>query len=191
MIAFQTAVLAFKIIKSGKPSYIARKLQRQEAGMTLRESQERIFVKNTRLTISREGFIHRAALLLNSLGIELRKEEKINVFKTGLRKWVLDNIPIKPKMKYQKFESRLPPRIVTPAQVQSNTQDIRRFTIDRSRSAGSDPTVLDLLPTPTDRPPPTRRPTAPGSLQGVQDIRTFFQPKNGQDTNNKGGPKLN
>ena len=73
MIAFQTAVLAFKITKSGKPSYIARKLQKQEAGMTLRESQERIFVKNTRLTISREGFIHRAAILLNSLGTDLRK----------------------------------------------------------------------------------------------------------------------
>ena len=89
-------------------------------------------------------------------------------------------------MKYQKFE-----RTVTPAQVQSNTQDIRRFTIDRSRSAGPDLTVLDLLLTPTDRPPPTRRPTAPGSLQGVQDIRTFFQPKNGQDTNNKDGSELN
>ena len=79
---------------------------------------------------------------------------------------------------------------MTPAQVQSNTQDIRRFMIDRSRSAGSDPTVFDLLPTPTDRPPPTRRPTVPGSLQGVQDIRTFFQPKKRQDRNEKGGPKL-
>ena len=77
MIAFQTAVLAFKIIRSGKPSYIAHKLTKQEAGMTLRGSLGRIVIKNTRLTISREGFIHRASLLMNSIGEALRKEEDI------------------------------------------------------------------------------------------------------------------
>ena len=47
MIAFQTAVLAFKIIRSGKPSYIAHKLTKQEAGMTLRGSLGRIVIRST------------------------------------------------------------------------------------------------------------------------------------------------
>ena len=76
MIAFQTAVLAFKIIRSGKPSYIAHKLTKQEAGMTLRGSLGRIVIKNTRLTISRKGFIHRASLLMNSIGEGRKKTSR-------------------------------------------------------------------------------------------------------------------
>ena len=71
--------------------------------MTLRGSPGRIVIKNTRLTISREGFIHRASLLMNSIGEALRKEEDIKVFKAGLRKWVVENIPIKPKTKFQNY----------------------------------------------------------------------------------------
>ena len=109
---------------------------------------------------------------MNSIGEALRKEENIKVFKAGLKKWVIENIPIKPKTKFQKFQDRLQPRTRSPVPVQNNTQDIRNFMVDRT--AGTDSTGSAPPLTPTDRPPPSSRPTptAPGNLQIVEDIRT-------------------
>ena len=67
MIAFQTAVLGFKIIKAGKPSYIAQRMQKKETRMNLREDLGRVIVPRRKLGISREGFICRATMLLNCI----------------------------------------------------------------------------------------------------------------------------
>ena len=42
LIAYNTTLLAQKIINSGKPSYIAQRLQRKEEGMNLRNTQGRV-----------------------------------------------------------------------------------------------------------------------------------------------------
>ena len=110
MIAFQTAVLCFKIMKAKKPSYIAQRLQRKEVGMNLRDDIGKLMVPRRKLGISREGFICRATMLLNSLDEDLRNEGKLERFKVGLKKWVKTNIPTKPIVRFPKFERRLSPR---------------------------------------------------------------------------------
>ena len=94
---------------------------------------------------------------------------------------MVENIPIKPKTKFQKFQDKLQPRTRSPVPVQNNTQDIRNFMVDQT--AGTDPTGSAPPPTPTDRPPPSSRPTltAPGKLQIVEDTRSYFRASDPQD----------
>ena len=90
--------------------------------------------------------------MLNKLGEELRNEEKIGRFKVGLRKWVIENIPIKPVTKFPKFDARIAPRITEPVE-RDRQYDIRRYLVDRS-------TVVirpEVPPIPSDRPPPAVR----------------------------------
>ena len=51
---------------------------------------------NRKLSISRSAFIYRGAHIWNQLPISLRKCEKISTFKGQVKKWVKDNIGIKP-----------------------------------------------------------------------------------------------
>ena len=76
-------------------------------GMNLRGNYGSIKQKNKKLAISREGFVYRGVTLLNKMSDELRTEEKLNKFKVGLRKWVIENIPAKPKTKYGMIGSRI------------------------------------------------------------------------------------
>ena len=88
MIAYHTTVLAYKIVKAGKPSYIKERLQEKRCGIGLRNKHRSILVNNKKLAISREGFIYRAATLLNKIGEELRAEEKLGKFKMNLKKLI-------------------------------------------------------------------------------------------------------
>ena len=51
---------------------------------------------NWDLTLGRCGFLYRAARIWNLMPPTLRDTEKQEVFKTGLRKWIMENIPRKP-----------------------------------------------------------------------------------------------
>ena len=99
MVAYQTAVSTYKIIKSGKPSYIAAKIKsrntntRQGVGIVPRPKYK--------LNIAREGFIYRGATIYNKLDECLRTETKLSKFKTGVREWVKRNISIRPKPTFQ------------------------------------------------------------------------------------------
>ena len=77
MIAYQSAVLAHKIINSGKPSYIADRMQRIEAGLDLRGSKGKIRLVKRKLAITKEGFIYRASVILNNVDEDLRNEINI------------------------------------------------------------------------------------------------------------------
>ena len=78
MIAYQTAVTSFRIIKSKKPTYIADKLNEKSRSMHLRGNQP-----GYSLSISREGFIYRSASLFIMLDENLRNEENLEKFKAG------------------------------------------------------------------------------------------------------------
>ena len=152
MIAYHTALLAYKIVKKNRPSYLAEKLQRRNVGVSLRDNQGSIVQRNKKLALSKEGFVYRGAALLNKLSVELRNEDKLEVFKAGLRKWVLVNIPAKPVIKSKKFEERCVPKDRNhPPTYEQN--DIRRFLIDRSETTGSAVPPREVPP--TDRPPPS------------------------------------
>ena len=156
MIAYQTAILAFKILSSGKPSYIAERMKSMDAGMNLRGSKGKIIIRKRKLGITKEGFIYRASVLFNKIDEALRNETKIKKFKAGMRKWVLTNIATKPRSKFIRDERRTIPRQTTKIN-NGGQQDIRGFLIDRPEARGPIQPPSLTQPTPTDRPPPTPR----------------------------------
>ena len=96
MIAYQTAITAHKVFKSGKPSYIAAKLKVKESHQNTRQCGTLVTPSYSK-NITREGFIYRGANVLNKLSKSLRTETKLEKFKSGLKDWVKANIAIKPK----------------------------------------------------------------------------------------------
>ena len=55
VIAYHTTVLAYKVMKTGKPSYIAERMQRMTVGRNTRGSTGKIVVHRRKLEISSEG----------------------------------------------------------------------------------------------------------------------------------------
>ena len=90
MVAYHTLTMVHKVIQTGKPEYIANKLEvvygtelerRAWGGTTIR-------VPQYNLEVSRAGFIYRGANLFNSLTLSIREEKKTTVFKASAKKWV-------------------------------------------------------------------------------------------------------
>ena len=100
MIAFQTLVMTFKIMKNRKPSYLANKMQLRNNDRNLRGYSGGVQSENHSLSIAKEGFVYRGMTLMNMLPIQLRCETKLENFKVGLRDWVREKIAAKPKSKF-------------------------------------------------------------------------------------------
>ena len=85
--------------KSGKPGYIREKLRLREADedniFPLRQ-RNKIVVQNSNHSLARSGFMYRGTQLFNSLPVSLRMEEKVSSFRTGVKKWIIESIPVKP-----------------------------------------------------------------------------------------------
>ena len=98
MIASTTLLMVFKVMKTGKPAYLANKLEIiREAGMAVRGwGGPTARVPNYHLDVSRAGFIYRGAKLFNRLPRILREETRTEVFKAQMKNWVRRNISIKP-----------------------------------------------------------------------------------------------
>ena len=60
-IAYQTSLLAYKLVKEGKPSYLSERLKKKPVGMGVREGNGSISIPRTKLAITKEGFIYREA----------------------------------------------------------------------------------------------------------------------------------
>ena len=180
MIAYHTTLLARKILTSGKPHHLKERLVERNDGMHLRKSHGRVIQRNSKLSIYKEGFIHRSTCLLNKLSEEVRNEEMLEKFKVQLRKWVIMNIPIKPITRYPKFEARIVTRPTVPDQ-RDRQQDIRSFFVDRSTYASSVEERPAVPPNPTDRPPPAVR---EGILRYFRPILAFEQHTENEDNVN-------
>ena len=101
MVAYHTAVNTYKIIKSGKPTYIAMKMKGRQLNMTTRQGASTVTIPGYKLNIAREGFIYRGATIFNKLDVNIRTEAKLSKFKLEVKKWVKKNIPIKPRPAFQ------------------------------------------------------------------------------------------
>ena len=96
--AYHTVVTVFRVVNTGQPEYLAQKL------CLKKPDQDKVFPcrqlhkieVNCTLSIARSGFLYRGSRLWNQLSLELRHETRIGVFKTKVRKWVLDHICRKP-----------------------------------------------------------------------------------------------
>ena len=121
MIAYHSAVLTYKIMNSGKPSYLAQKFQQNKEVMPLRGNLGKIQQANKKLSIVKEGFVCRGATLLNKLDDNLRNETKLDKFKNGMKSWAKKNIAIKPSSKHPQFVSHKTPK-AQPRPVQAAQQ---------------------------------------------------------------------
>ena len=92
--AMCTMIMAKKILLSKKPSYLAVRLQTGLNPGTRGGSAPGL--GGSKLGIQREGFVYRGGKLLSQLPMELREESSIVKFKLGVKKWVRENISVKP-----------------------------------------------------------------------------------------------
>ena len=98
MVAYYTLIMVHKITMTGKPAYLAGRLKlRQEDERELRGWGGRtVDIPGYSLETSRAGFVYRGGRLYNSVSRSLREEMSISKFKQGAKKWVKEQIPIKP-----------------------------------------------------------------------------------------------
>ena len=95
MISYQTLVMTQKIIKSGKPTYLARRLYNMPNRTSLR-GENRLYQPRFKLSIKSEGFVARGQTLMNALDSNIRNEESLRNFKSKAREWIIQNIAVKP-----------------------------------------------------------------------------------------------
>ena len=72
MVAYQTTVFTYKIVKSGKPDYIAAKMKGKQMNMHTRQGVGTVIPLSYTLNIAKEGFIYRGTTLFNKLNDNLR-----------------------------------------------------------------------------------------------------------------------
>ena len=77
LVAYQTAVMAYKVIQTKKPTYIAERMQSRSGNKKLRGRLGRVDQQHHSLSIAKEGFIQRGASILNKLDECLRCEPKL------------------------------------------------------------------------------------------------------------------
>ena len=98
LMALYTVMLVRRVTNSGKPKYLANRLKLEEEDRNTRRawSGPKIALPACRLESSKSGFIYRGASLFNSLPVSVRNERKLKPFKNGARKWIKENISIRP-----------------------------------------------------------------------------------------------
>ena len=67
MVAYHTGITAHKVVKSGKPSYLAEKMKVRRMDQNTRQGGSKLVLPDYELNICKEGFIYRGASLLNKL----------------------------------------------------------------------------------------------------------------------------
>ena len=92
--ALRTVTLTKKIMLTQKPVYLAQRLQL--ANYTGTRSGTSLTQEKTTLRLVREGFIYRGTKLFNLLPDSLKFENNVKLFKKNVKKWIKQNIPVKP-----------------------------------------------------------------------------------------------
>ena len=92
--AFMILRLALRIMKTGKPEYLATRLQNYTS---TRRARQRLVVPRCRLNLAMEGFINQATRLVNKLPHDLMSVLEKTHQSTILCDWVRRNISIKPE----------------------------------------------------------------------------------------------
>ena len=92
--AQQTLVMIQKIILTGKPEYLSKRLKlrvsRVQGVSTL------LAPVGASLGITRSSFLYRGIKLYNQLPEETKNLKKLSLFKAQLKTWIQENIDVKP-----------------------------------------------------------------------------------------------
>ena len=98
--AYHTLLQVHKTTISEKPEYLAKKLVLKKPNAVFPKGfphrQLNTITVNRNLTASRAGYCYRDARLWNKLTVELRSCQKTTTFRTMVKKWIKENVPVKP-----------------------------------------------------------------------------------------------
>ena len=86
LIEYHTALTVYRVRLSSEPEYLADLLQQDSRN-------GRIIVPNCKLSPAQKSICYRGADAWNELPTNIRNARKIGVFKAGVKRWVLENIP--------------------------------------------------------------------------------------------------
>ena len=93
MIAMSTMTTAVKILKTKKPVFLFSRLVVNE--------RKTAIIQPLRKSLACEGFIYRAATLLNKMGLKVIDTQTDVQAKRMIRDWVINNISFKPRQMLQ------------------------------------------------------------------------------------------
>ena len=130
LIAYQTVVMAYKVMKTEKPVHLHQKLQSHRSGHSLRDRSEYMQQPSYKLSLSREGFLCRASNLMNMMNGTIRSEPELETFKVDAKNWIRENIAIKPVVKPNLISYRNRRRVNNDDQVAQPTLNLQN-TITR------------------------------------------------------------
>ena len=96
--AFHSLVMTYKITRTNKPDYLAKKLKLMIPNETniFPHRQAYTIPMSGNLSVTRSGCCYRSARLYNTLPLQLRRCNKVTSFKREVKKFVKENIAIKP-----------------------------------------------------------------------------------------------
>ena len=98
LIASQTLVMVHKVVQTSKPAYLARRMipRNEDAGRLPGRMSGMLKTPRQSLSTTRAGFVARGSQLFNNLPVNLRMEKNLSKFKSGIRNWIIENIPARP-----------------------------------------------------------------------------------------------
>ena len=95
LVVYHSLILVFKIKQEGKPAYLREKFKNKFAYQTRQATGNCFVQKETpQSEKTRKAFVYKSTILWNSLPPQIRKIEKIEKFKSMLKKWVKENTPV-------------------------------------------------------------------------------------------------
>lgn len=92
MIAMQTLIMTFKVLKSKKPSYLSDAFVFNDHSYALRNGKNVLKRPGVKLCQRKEGFVYRSITLFNALPEEKRTEDDLPKFKDQMKEWVKETI---------------------------------------------------------------------------------------------------
>ena len=85
-IFYHTVLNIYKIKSTKQPEYLYDRLNRENI-------RGNLVMDKTNLKLARNGFIYRGSMNWNSLPCDIKTIKKLKLFKTKVKKWILENVP--------------------------------------------------------------------------------------------------
>ena len=85
LVFYHTVLNVYKIKLHKEPEYLFSNLQRENI-------RNNIIIAKTDLTLTRNGFIFRGSEGWNSMPLDIRRLEKVGLFKRKVKEWILLNV---------------------------------------------------------------------------------------------------
>ena len=93
--AYHKLVSYYKIDRDEKPAYLSEKFKKNFLYNTRQKATNCLQVSITpKSGTSCDSFVHSTTMLWNTLPVNLRKAASLQKFKTALKSWVKQNIPV-------------------------------------------------------------------------------------------------